>query len=134
MPTTTNPSSDDLLVAARTAGLRARARHSRFRVGAAVRDASGRVYPGCNVESDSYGLTICAERVAIFAALAAGASDLVALAVTCLDAAPGPPGGRMPCGACRQIIVEYLDPGATIQVDGVGAFRPDELLPLAFRL
>lgn len=131
---TTNPLSDDLLATARTAALRARAKHSRFRVGAAVRDASGQVYPGCNVESDSYGLTICAERVAIFAALAAGASDLVALAVACLDAAPGPPGGRMPCGACRQIIVEYLDPSATIQVDGVGVFRPEDLLPLAFRL
>src|SRR5215207_1771593 len=134
MLTTTHPSPDDLLAAARAAAALARAKHSHFRVGAAVRDASGQVYPGCNVESDSYGLTICAERVAIFAALAAGASDLVALAVTCLDAAPGPPAGRMPCGACRQIIVEYLNPSATVQVDGVGAFRPEDLLPSAFRL
>src|SRR6476659_2545181 len=99
---------DNLLAAARAAAVNARARHSGFRVGAAVRDETGRIHPGCNVESDSYGLTVCAERVAIFAALAAGAGNLVALAVSCPDARPGSPAARMPCGACRQIMAEYL--------------------------
>src|SRR5918912_827345 len=75
-----------LLAAARAAAAGARAKHSGFRVGAAVLDEAGRVHPGCNVESDSYGLTICAERVAIFAALAAGARRMVGLAVSCVDA------------------------------------------------
>jgi cytidine deaminase len=129
-----------LLEAARAAAERARPKHSGFRVGAAVLDESGPVYLGCNVESDSYGLTICAERVAIFAALAGGARKLTALTVSCIDAPPEAapsPGGRasrMPCGACRQIIVEYLDPDAQVVIDGVGALRPSELLPDAFRL
>lgn len=123
-----------LLAVARAAAANARPKHSGFRVGAAVLDERGRVYPGCNVESDSYGLTICAERVAIFAALAAGARVLVALAVSCPDAPPGRPGGRMPCGACRQVVVEYLVADAPVLVDGVGEFRPAGLLPEAFRL
>ena len=128
-----------LLAAARAAAAGARAKHSGFRVGAAVLDEAGRVHPGCNVESDSYGLTICAERVAIFAALATGARSLVALAVACPDAPPvGPthasPAERMPCGACRQIMAEYLAPDATVLVDEVGQFSPGELLPEAFRL
>lgn len=124
-----------LIEAARSAAGQARAKHSGFRVGAAALDERGRVYPGCNVESDSFGLTICAERVAIFAALAGGARRLVGLAVSCVDAAPGAgTSGRMPCGACRQIMAEYLEQDAVVAVDGVGRFRPDELLPEAFRL
>ena len=135
--TSVDPSQ--LLEAARAAAERARPKHSGFRVGAAVLDDDGRVHPGCNVESDSYGLTICAERVAIFAALAGGARRLTALAVSCIDApeaaaTPGGRAGRMPCGACRQIIVEYLDPDAGVVIDGVGTLRPAELLPTAFRL
>jgi cytidine deaminase len=99
-----------------------------------VRDETGRIHPGCNVESDSYGLTVCAERVAIFAALAAGAGNLVALAVSCPDARPGSPAARMPCGACRQIMAEYLSPSARVLIDGIGELSPDELLPEAFRL
>jgi len=132
----------DLLAAARAAAAHARAQHSGFRVGAAVLDEQGRLHPGCNVESDSYGLTICAERVAIFTALAAGARELVALAVsvpadgrrrTADEDEPGT-AGRMPCGACRQIMVEYLAPEAVVLVDGLGEFRPGDLLPEAFRL
>jgi cytidine deaminase len=99
-----------------------------------VLDAEGRLYAGCNVESDSYGLTICAERVAIYAALAAGAGPLVALAVSCPDAAPGAPDGRMPCGACRQVMVEYLSAPAPVLIDGVGELQLAELLPQPFRL
>jgi cytidine deaminase len=128
-----------LLAAARAAAAGARAKHSGFRVGAAVLDEAGRVHLGCNVESDSYGLTICAERVAVFAALAAGAGNLVALAVSCPDAAPvgathASPTERMPCGACRQIMAEFLAPDATVVVDEVGEFSPGDLLPEAFRL
>jgi cytidine deaminase len=132
--------SSALIEAARDAATHARPKHSGFRVGAAVLDDNGRVFPGCNVESDSFGLTICAERVAIFSALATGAHRLVALAVSCVDAPAGPTAtavhraSRMPCGACRQIIVEHLEPAAPILVDGVGELRPAELLPDAFRL
>ena len=121
---------DDLAAQARAVAQRAHAPYSHFRVGAAVRDAQGRDFVGCNVESASYGLTICAERNAIFAAISAGAArPLVALAVTCLD---GP--GASPCGACRQIMAEHLAPDAPILVDGLGTFRPGDLLPHAFAL
>jgi cytidine deaminase len=117
---------------AREVALRAYAPYSRFRVGAAVEDATGRVYVGCNVESASYGLTICAERSAIFAAISGGATrPFAALAVTCIDAGTG---RCSPCGACRQIIAEHLRPTATVYVDGLGNFSPSDLLPHAFTL
>jgi cytidine deaminase len=119
-----------LLARARDAASRAYAPYSRFRVGAAVQDAGGNVYVGCNVESASFGLTVCAERNAIFAAIAAGATrPFRALALTCIDAVEP----CSPCGACRQIIAEHLAPGALIRVDGLGDFLPADLLPHAFR-
>jgi cytidine deaminase len=125
---------DDLIALAgraRDVAGRAYAPYSRFRVGAAVQDANGRVFVGCNVESASYGLTVCAERNAIFAAIAAGGvRPFRALAVTCIDAAEG----CSPCGACRQVIAEHLDANATVRVDGLGDFRPADLLPHAFTL
>jgi cytidine deaminase len=123
---------DDLtaLVAhARDVASRAYAPYSRFRVGAAVQDADGRVFVGCNVESASYGLTVCAERNAIFSAIGSGAiRPFKALAVACVDAAEG----CSPCGACRQVMSEHLDAAATIRVDGLGDFKPSDLLPHAF--
>ena len=127
------PTPAMLLGAARAAAARARPKHSGYRVGAVVLDEQGRLHPGCNVESDSYGLTICAERVAIFAALASGARELRALAVACPDA-PAARSSRMPCGACRQVALEWLADDAVLLVDGVGAFRSAELLPDGFRL
>ncbi len=125
---------DDLLLQARAAAERAYAPYSKFRVGAAV-VAGGRTFLGCNVENASYGLTVCAERVAIFAAVAAGHPRIDRLAVSCPDAAPGlGDHGRMPCGACRQVMAELLAPTATIVVDGVGQFTLAELLPRAFAL
>jgi cytidine deaminase len=128
------PTVDDLnplLAQARAAAVRAFAPYSRFRVGAALRDAHGSVYVGCNVESASYGLTICAERNAIFGAIAAGAArPFAALAVTCLDAA----GPCTPCGACRQVMAEHLQPDAPVHIDGLGDYRISDLLPLAFGL
>ena len=124
---------DELMAQARTVAQRAYAPYSKFRVGAAVRDANGATYVGCNVESASYGLTMCAERNAVFGALAAGARrPLVALALTCLDATGD--GSCMPCGACRQVIAEHLAPDARIAIDGGGQFSVGDLLPFAFTL
>lgn len=77
----------------------AHAPYSRFAVGAAVLTASGRVYTGCNVENSSYGLSVCAERVALFKAISEGEREFVAIAVAA-DTDPLTP----PCGACRQVI------------------------------
>jgi cytidine deaminase len=125
-----------LAAQARAAAGRAYAPYSHFRVGAAVRDARGRVFVGCNVESDSYGLTMCAERNAIFGAIAAeGVRPFSALAVSCVDAEPSrDPDGCTPCGACRQVMIEHLAADAPVYVDGAGTFRVAELLPHAFRL
>ena len=91
-----------LLSAARAARENAHAPHSRFRVGAAVRSASGRVFGGCNIESASYGLGACAERVAVLKAISEGERSLDAIAVVTDAETPTPP-----CGACRQILWEF---------------------------
>jgi cytidine deaminase len=123
---------DSLIVHAREVARRAYAPYSRFRVGAAIEDGAGAIFVGCNVENASYGLTSCAERNAIFGAIAAGASrPFAALAVSCIDAAES---GCSPCGACRQVIAEHFSLDAPIRVDGVGDFTPADLLPHAFRL
>jgi cytidine deaminase len=120
-----------LIAQAREVARLAYAPYSRFRVGAALLDADRRVYVGCNVESASYGLTICAERNAIFAAIAAGAKrPFTALAVTCVDAAEP----FTPCGACRQVMSEHLRADAPVLIDGLGEYQVSDLLPLAFRL
>lgn len=93
---------EKLIAAARQAREHARAPFSEFRVGAAVRTKSGRTFGGCNVENASYGLTICAERVAIFKAISEGEREFQAIAVV-TDADDLTP----PCGACRQIIWEF---------------------------
>ncbi|MDP8923389.1 MAG: cytidine deaminase [Chloroflexota bacterium] len=125
---------DDLLLQARAAAERAYAPYSKFRVGAAA-VAGGQIFLGCNVENASYGLTMCAERVAMFAAAVAGHRRIERLAISCPDAAPAlGDDGRVPCGACRQVMAELLTPDAEILVDGVGTFALAELLPRAFRL
>lgn len=95
---------EQLLGRARTAMKFAYAPYSRFQVGAAVLLADGRIFTGCNVENASYGLTICAERNAIFAAVAAtkGKPKIVAVAVVNKKGVP-----CSPCGACRQVIAEF---------------------------
>ncbi|MCX7383947.1 MAG: cytidine deaminase [Alphaproteobacteria bacterium] len=123
-----------LLEAARRAAESAYAPYSHFRVGAAVR-AGGTVFTGCNVENASYGLTICAERNAIFAAVAAGHRRITAIALSCVDAAADAPAGSlMPCGACRQVMAEFAPPDLQVTIDRVGTVPLDALLPNAFRL
>jgi cytidine deaminase len=125
---------DELLNVARHAAKSAYSPYSKFRVGAAV-SAGGKTYVGCNVENASYGLTICAERVAIFSAIADGNKVIDMLAVSCVDAKPTDEKNlKMPCGACRQVLEEFASNGARIIVDGVGEFTKDELLPVPFRL
>src|SRR5579871_580328 len=97
-----------LLERARAAGRVAYCPYSEFPVGAAVETEKG-VYIGCNIENASYGLAICAERVALYGAVAAGARHIQRLAVSCLQAeGEAAPGSRMPCGACRQVIAEFM--------------------------
>lgn len=127
-------SSRELLEHARQAATLAHAPYSRFRVGAAV-VAGGRVFLGCNVENASYGLCMCAERVAAFKAVSEGHPRISSVAVSCIDADPslGAP-GRMPCGACRQVLSELAEPTTPVHIDGVGTLTLAELLPQAFRL
>ena len=93
---------DALIAAARTAREHAHAPYSNFRVGAAVRAKSGRIFTGCNVENATYGLTLCAERVAIFKAISEGERGFDAVAVVADTDALTPP-----CGSCRQILWEF---------------------------
>jgi cytidine deaminase len=124
-----------LVEAARHAAASAYAPYSRFRVGSAVLTADGRTVVGCNVENASYGLTICAERVAVFRAVSEGATKILAAAVVCVDADPAAPlSHRMPCGACRQVFAEFMTPDSPIEIVGAGVFALRELLPNAFIL
>jgi cytidine deaminase len=121
--------TDTLLEAARAVQRRAYAPYSRFQVGCALEADDGRVFVGCNVENASYGLTICAERAAVCAAVAAGARRFVR-AVVVSDADPP----AAPCGACRQVLSEF---GPDLLVDGIGPagamhWTIGELLPDAF--
>jgi cytidine deaminase len=122
----------DLVAAAAAASRRAHAPYSRYRVGAAVLAADGRVFAGCNVENASYGLTLCAERAAAAAAVAAGARRLVAVAI----AVPRPP-AAWPCGACRQVLAEFAGPECEVVVAAgrdIARSTLGELLPHTFRL
>jgi cytidine deaminase len=119
-----------LLRAALEARRRAYCPYSRFRVGAALLGASGTVWPGCNVENASYGLTICAERNAVHAAVARGERNFTMIAV----AAGGGPPGR-PCGACLQVLQEFMPRGIVLLGDATGrfeTFRLRDLLPHPF--
>jgi len=125
---------DELLAAAREAALRAHCPYSHFRVGAALL-AGDKLYTGVNIEISSYGLTLCAERSALAAALSAGAGPITHVAVACIDIPPNAPlNQRTPCGACRQWLAD-LAPEATIYIDGATRdFSVPDLLPFAFEL
>ena len=119
-----------LIEAAKKARLQSVAPFSNFHVGAAVKTESGKVYTGCNVESASYGLTVCAERVAIWKALSEGERQFTALAVVADTDTLTPP-----CGTCRQIIWEFAR-GARIVFANLNGqteeFHIADLLPRAF--
>ena len=108
--------------------------YSKFKVGAALLTSAGEVITGANVESASYGLTCCAERIALFSALTAGRRQFAAVAVVARAK-----GGPMPCGACRQLLAEYA-PKAVVWVADSGALRTvreftvEALMPAAFLL
>ena len=127
--------SDAVVAAARAAREHAVADFSKFKVGAALETDTGEIITGCNVENASYGLALCAERSALSAAVAAGDREIRGLAVACVDADPAAgTEERMPCGACRQWILE-LAPDAEILIQGVDeVLHIADLLPRAFRL
>lgn len=125
----------DLLVqAAREAAAQAYCPYSNFSVGAAILTLDGQIYTGCNVENASYGLSQCAERTALFKAVSAGCRHFAAIAV-----AGGVTRAAVPCGACRQVLIEFCAPempvfmarlkGGKVRVESV-----EKLLPCAFKL
>ena len=121
---------DALIAAAKRARENAHAPYSNFRVGAALRATSGRVFGGCNVENATYGLTMCAERVALFKALSEGAREFAAIAVVADTASPTPP-----CGPCRQLLWEFCGdvPVILATLTSVTAeCQMKDLLPLPF--
>ena len=122
----------ELVTAARHASTNAYCPYSRFPVGAAVRTSDGRVFAGCNVENASFGLTICAERNAIFQAVTAGAKAIAALAVYTPT-----PACFTPCGACRQVLMEFGKNAEVLSVcegDEHARFTAASLLPHGFTL
>lgn len=117
-----------LITTARQLRQRAHAPYSGYKVGAAVMTADGKIVGGCNVESASYGLTCCAERVALYRAVAQGQTDFVALAVATWD-------GGSPCGACRQVIWELCGSIPVYVAAESGShkvYQSHQLLPAAF--
>ena len=120
----------DLIAAARRARRHARAGYSRFKVGAALETTGGAIVTGCNIENATYGLSICAERVAMFKALSDGHRRLRRIAIVADTGAPTPP-----CGACRQILWEF---GGDLEVilanlrRETGRYHLADLLPLPF--
>ena len=125
-----SPAEADLISAARRAREHADAAYSHFKVGAALEAADGTVITGCNIENATYGLTICAERVAMFKAISEGHRTFTRIAIVADTATPTPP-----CGACRQILWEF---GGNLEIqlanltEDKGTHRLQNLLPLPF--
>jgi cytidine deaminase len=122
--------SDPLVSAALDVRERAHAPFSNFKVGAALEDAAGRIHTGCNVENATYGLTLCAERVAVFKAISEGAGDFLRVVVAADSEVLTPP-----CGACRQILWEFCGDIEVILVNLSGkseSLRLGALFPRPF--
>ena len=121
---------NELLTAALNARDHAHAPFSKFRVGAALEDSSGRIYSGCNIENATFGLTLCAERLAVFKAVSEGARDFRRIAVAADTDTLTPP-----CGACRQILWEFCGDIEVLLTNPRGkseSLRLKELFPRAF--
>ncbi len=121
--------SDQLIDKAREARTFAQAKYSHFQVGAALLTEDDEIYTGCNVESSSYSLTMCAERVALFKALSEGKTHFKAIAIVAKDGEFCPP-----CGACRQVLFDYAPEIDVILTDGQKKqiYKLKELIPHAF--
>ena len=131
MPNASEAGDAALLDVARAARERAYAPYSQFRVGAALRCADGAIVCGANVENASYGLSMCAERAAVFAAVAGGRIAFETIAVAGPERSATPP-----CGACRQVLAEF---GSSLRIlyttpDGHAATTVEALLPASFQL
>lgn len=120
----------DLREAALRARQNAHAPFSKFKVGAALRDATGRIHTGCNIENATYGLTVCAERIAVFKALSEGAREFTHMAIAADTDKLTPP-----CGACRQILWEFCGDIEITLINPRGkseSMRMSELFPRPF--
>jgi cytidine deaminase len=117
--------NEKLLNRARDASENSYSPYSKFRVGAAIRSKDGKVFTGTNVENASYGMTMCAERVAIFKAISEGYTEFTDLAIVADSKKPA-----FPCGACRQVMLEF-NPNLKVHLDGE-SFLLADLLPHGF--
>ncbi len=128
--TTLGPGDEELIKVAALARQRAHAPYSKYKVGAAIRTARNKVHTGANIENASYGLTVCAERTAVFAAVNAGDTNFDTIAIVIDD-------DRLPspCGACRQVLAEFA-PAMRVVLSTTGGLRKEttlrELLPDPF--
>lgn len=126
------PVEDLLLKIAKEARKRAHAPYSKFRVGAAIQSETGEIFSGCNIENASYGLTVCAERVALWKAVSEGSRKFSVIVIVTEGAHPVPP-----CGACCQVLAEFNPEMKIISatLDGEKmAWKLSELFPNPFRL
>ncbi|SNZ10301.1 cytidine deaminase [Terribacillus aidingensis] len=123
---------DELISLAKQARERAYIPYSKFGVGAAVLTKSGNVYQGCNIENAAYPVTCCAERTAIFQAIANGEKEFAEIAVVANTERPVPP-----CGSCRQVMAEFFTPEAVIHISNMHgnskSITMEELLPFSFQ-
>ena len=131
-----NPTSSELISAAKEAAQKAYSPYSNFCVGAALLTKSGKIYKGCNIENSSFSVTNCAERTALFKAVSEGVKDFTAIAIV-----GGKANGELefcsPCGVCRQALVEFCDPKSFVVYLGTGpedykGYLLEELLPYSF--
>ncbi len=123
-------SEERLIAAAREARMRAHAPYSRFKVGAAIVSEDGEIFSGCNVENASYGATLCAERNAVTAAVAAGHQSFTAIAIVTSSSPPAPP-----CGLCLQVMAEFCSELSVLLANPKGEVvrtRLSRLLPRPF--
>ena len=123
-----NINLEELFSEARKAADFAYAPYSKFRVGAALLSGDGTIFTGCNVENRSYGLTVCAERTAVFKAVSAGLLSFKAIAISTPDSET--PVG--PCGACRQVLSEFMPPSSPVIFGGSGKDKVSTTLGILY--